>query len=213
MKKMHKPLSLVLALMMCLCLAGCDGETENDTPDTPSSPVSTPNDSTTNNNVSTPEDSSNTSDPAQIALEPIEMTVTDITLDPEAGYGFHHRSVYGNAFGLIYSYGSVRGRSIDNATIMVVPIEMNNLDDILATEWCANIKKEELTEIDLDGKTAWMSTEAAAAELAASLAEYTYDGLFVELKLSELVSSGLSQDEAMPQIMNMLANVGLGDVG
>lgn len=215
MKKLNKPLSFVLALMMCLCLAGCSDETEVSTPNTPSS---TNNSTSTPSNVSTPDSTpsneSSANNSTSITLEPEIMSVTDITADPTAGYGFHIRTNYGNAFGLVYSYGSVDGLTISNVAISVIPVEMKNLDEILATEPCQNIKKEELTEMDFGGGVmGWISTDEASQALVEASAELVYDELYVQMKVSELAVSGVSADDALNQAMNNLAAVGLGDVG
>lgn len=90
---------------------------------------------------------------------------------------------------------------------------MTDLDEILATEWCANIKKEELTEQDVGGVKGWMSTADAAKKPVAALGGQLYDEIFVELKVGEPAANGVSGDEALAQAMNKLAEVGLGDVG
>lgn len=208
MKKMNKPLSFVLALMTCLCLAGCGDDNAADAPA-----------SNTTNSVSTPNNSSSgennepgTSDTAEIVMEPVVSTISDITGNRIEGFGFHNSTVYGNAFSIIYSYGSADGNIIDNAPISIVPIGMKNLDDILATEWCASIKKENLVEADFGGgTTGWMSTEEAAEKLAKNCGDYSFDALFEEMKVIELTASGVSPQDALVQAKIKLADVGLGD--
>lgn len=216
MKKINKLLSLALALMTCLCLAGCGDDTVDTDPannaDSTNNDISEAAPSTPDNDpeesVSDGDDTSSSS----ISMEPIVFSVTDITVDPTAGYGFHNSTVYGNAFSLIYSYGSVDGATIANVNILIVPMEMNDLDEILATEWCANINKEELTENDMgDGLTGWISTAEAAAALVADCEGIAYDDLYVELKTAELTAAGASADDALAQAMQLLAEAGIGD--
>lgn len=215
MKKLNKPICLALALTTCLCLAGCGKDSEVNTPNNQTST----NTGSVNNSISTAEnsvvvnngevDTSST----EVTLEPAILTVTDITADETAGYGFHVRNVYGNAFGLVYSYGSVDGSTINNATIMVIPVEMTDIDEILATEYCQNIKKEELTETEIDGVTGWISTEEASQTLVEACESLVYDELYVQMKVSELAAAGVSDEDALNQAMNNLAAVGLGDAG
>lgn len=218
MKKINKPLSFVLAFITCLCLAGCSEEpddtpvsdpkssvTEVSTPDTPSEPApETP---------SVPDNSEPAvSDTVQITLEPVVEEVLDIEGSHLTGFGFHKRTVYGNAFGIIQSFGSADGNIIDNAPISIVPLGMTDLDDILATEYCYNIKKEDLVETDFgDGTTGWTYNEQAAEKQAKNCGDYSIDALYEEMKMIELTGAGLSQEEARKQIKIKLSNVGLVD--
>lgn len=208
MKKINKPLSFVLALMTCLCLAGCGDDNEADTPTSnPTNSVAAPNNSASGENGEPT--ASNT---AEIVMEPVVTTISDISGNRLEGFGFHKSTVYGNAFSIIYSYGSTDGNIINNAPISIVPIGMNSLDDILATEPCQGIKKEELAEADFgDGTTGWMSTEEAAEKLAKNCGDYSFDALFEEMMVIELTASGVSQQDALVQARIKLANVGLGD--
>lgn len=208
MKKINKPLSFVLALMTCLCLAGCSDENEADTPSSsPTNSAAAPNNSASGGN-----NDPTASNTAEIVMEPAVTTISDISGNRIEGFGFHKSIVYGNAFSIIYSYGSADGNIINNAPISIVPIGMNNLDDILATEPCQGIKKEELAEADFgDGTTGWMSTVEAAERSAKNCGDYSFDALFEEMMIIELTASGVSQQDALVQARIKLANAGLGD--
>lgn len=210
MKKAYKPHAVALALAVCLCLCGCAGKTDSSADQNPTNnsantqtDVSSPDSTAANENVET--------DEATITMEPEIMNVTDITADPEAGYGFHIRTNYGNAFGLVYSYGSYDGSEISNVAISVIPVEMKDIDEILATEACQNINKEELTEMDFgNGITGWMSTSEASQSLVEAAADLVYDELYIQMKVGELAAAGVSEDEALEQAMNNLAAAGIG---
>lgn len=212
MKKITKPLSFVLALMTCLCLAGCGEEPKDDTPGN-SAPASSVTGGSNSETASVPGNNEPAvSDTANITFDPVVEEVLDIEGNRLTGFGFNKRTVYGNAFGIIESYGSADSYTIDNAPISIVPIGMTNLDDILATEYCSNIKKEDLVETDFGNGTAgWTYNELAAEKQAKNCGDYSIDALYEEMKMIELTSSGLSQEEARKQIKIKLANVGLGD--
>lgn len=232
MKKINKPLSIALALMMCLCLAGCGDEAENKNPgnSTPTSSAAGTSDpakasdpgtlSDTNN--STPDTPSNAdnSEPApavELSFEPVVDEVLDIEGNRLTGFGFNRRTVYGNAFGIIISFGSADSYTIDNAPISIIPLGMTDLDEILAsgycqTEYTGKINKEDLVETDFgDGTTGWIYNEEAAKKQAMNCGDYSIDALYEEMKMIELTGAGLSQEEARKQIKIKLANVGLGD--
>lgn len=207
MKKINKPLSLVLAFMTCLCLTGCGNDAEDAPKSTPASSV------TANSTPVTPDNSEPAvSDTAELTLEPVVEEVLDIEGNHLTGFGFNKRIVYGNAFSIIESYGSADSYTIDNAPISIVPLGMTDLDEILATEYCGNIKKEDLVENDFGGGvTGWTYNELAAEKRAKNCGDYSIDALYEEMKMIELTGSGLSQEEARKQIKIKLANAGLGD--
>lgn len=209
MKKINKPLSFVLALITCLCLAGC-GEEPDDSPAKPN----TSSGVTGASNTGTPSAPGNNepavSGTAEITFEPVVEEVLDIEGNHLTGFGFNKRTVYGNAFGIIQSYGSSNGNIIENAPISIIPIGMTDLDEILATEYCYFINKEDLVETDFgNGTTGWTYNEDAAKKQAKNCGDYTFVEAYEEMKIIELTGSGLSQQDAVTQVKIKIAGVGL----
>lgn len=210
MKKINKPLSFVLALMTCLCLAGCSEDEPDDA--LVHKPTSSVTEASTPDTPSAPDMSETVESDTQITFDPVVEEVLDIEGNHLTGFGFNKRTVYGNAFGIIQSFGSTDGNIINNAPISIVPIGMTNLDDILASGYCNSFKKEDFVETDFgNGTTGWMYNEDAAKKQAKNCGDYSIDALYEEMKMIELTGSGLSQEEARKQIKIKLADVGLGD--
>lgn len=200
--KKNKGISFALALMTCACLTGCGDKNESSTP------VNSDTDNSSNS-VSAPESDNDTASSSDVVMEPVIVNVTDIMTGTEMGYAFNYSSTYGNAFGITYTYGSTDGSAIDNMLVTVTPGGMT-IDEALATDWCSDIDKAELQEVELSGIPSWVSTPEGAAALVEAHEGIDFGDFWAESRIPVLTAAGVSEEDAAAQAAEALDALGLG---
>lgn len=209
---MKKTISLVMAAAIALCFSAC-GENNSTPATTTAAPAAAttaaPQTEADAATAAQTEAQQAEADTAAVDTEPVAMSVTDVDyFDETTGYAYTVTTTCGNAYIMVETYASADGVSLTELNRIYVPVGVTTLEAILVLENGENFASH-FEECDFNGVKAWTFTEEAASKAAGAYAETPYIELYTQMKTAELISSGMSEEEAAAQVAASLEAAGL----
>lgn len=208
---MKKTISLVMAMAMALCFAGCNNSTSAPASTTAApaavttAPAQTEAPKTEADNTEAEQTEANAGD---IATEPVTVTVSGIDyVDEETGYAYSVATNYGTAYSMVETYSSADGITLTSLNRIYVPKDIATLEEILEIENGSDFA-DRFEECDFSGVKSWCFTDDAAKSAAAAYADNPYTNIYIQLKYSELTAAGKTDEEATSEINAVLEAAG-----